>query len=592
MSPAPIRAPVVSWLYCHNPFYAVSAVLMLYAVRNAYGELEIGTINCWIMMGVLAGYTSVLALIGVLIVRWGKVWEDARSILLLLIVLFLAVSVSADDLFADIESAFGGAALLAVGFVFSSVLSEVVLRFAAIRLGAAYRVPYHLLLLLFFAAPWWCSPGLHPRSPAELEWAIFLFPLTAAGLLLCLVPAVRRGPGFVTNNGTPWGWPWFPWAAFGVIIGAVALRTFALCMTFGPSGPIWVYLSGGGRAIAFDTMWGPYFLVPPAFSVLVLLLDGSLVTENRRLTRRILWGAPALLALCLPMSTGPVFREFLRHFTTSLGSPLWLAVWLLVGFYSWALCRKAAGAGIGVLAMTGLLSIVGPQSISFNTLTPPQPWPLLIVGGALLVWAWRDRSTAIGALSSLVLTAAVWLVVPSTPAAVFRVTICYHLLWLAVVVLGLAGRDRLAIWLRIVGALLMPLASVVVLASPRAAEVPLVGRLVYVAALAVTCFVIARVWRSRWYLYAFTSLLAIGGYGSAALGFRGAAGVLGRSAVTSFAWSVGALLLALLISAHKASWLPPRLFPRWANGHPPDVPPTDSPADTVSDNDGREIDDG
>lgn len=591
MSPAPLRAPVVSWLYSHNPFYAVSAVLMLYAIRSAYGELEIGTINCWIMMGVLAGYTLVLALIGVLIVRWGKVWEDARSILLLLIVLFLAVSVSADDLFADIESTVGGAALMAVGFVFSAVLSEAVLRCAQIRLAAAYRVPYHLLLLLFFAAPWWCSPGLHPRSPAELEWTIVLFPATAAALLLGLVPAVRRGPRFVAQNGTPWDWPWFPWAAFGVIVGAVALRTFALCMTFGPSGPIWVPLTGGGRAIAFDTMWGPHFLVPPAFSVLVLLLEGSLATGNRRLTRRILWGAPVLLALCVPFSTGPVYREFLRHFTTSLGSPLWLGVWLLLGFYSWGLLRKSAGAGVGVLAMSGLLSIVGPQSISFNSLAPPQPWPLFLVGGSMLVWAWRARSTAIGALSSIVLTAAVWLVVPSTPAAGFRVTICYHLLWLAVIVLGLVGRDRLAIGLRIVGALLMPLASVVVLASPRAAEVPLVGRLTYVVVLAVACFVIARIWRSRWYLYAFTSLLAIGGYGSAALGFRGATGVLGRSAMTSFAWSVGALLLALLISAHKARWLPPRLFPRWANGHTPDVPPSDSPAVTLPDSDSQAIDD-
>ena len=43
------------------------------------------------MMGVLAGYTLVLATIGVVIVRFGKVWDDARSILLLLLLLFLAV---------------------------------------------------------------------------------------------------------------------------------------------------------------------------------------------------------------------------------------------------------------------------------------------------------------------------------------------------------------------------------------------------------------------------------------------------------------------------------------------------------------------
>ena len=67
MSEPTPRPSVLRSLYNHNPFYAVSAVLMLYAVRAAYGELEIGTINCWIMMGVLAAYTLVLAGIGVLI---------------------------------------------------------------------------------------------------------------------------------------------------------------------------------------------------------------------------------------------------------------------------------------------------------------------------------------------------------------------------------------------------------------------------------------------------------------------------------------------------------------------------------------------
>src|ERR1700733_5177266 len=102
MATAPVRPSLVKYLYTHNPFYAISAVLMLYSLRTAYNTLQGGTNNCWLMTGVLAGYTLVLAAIGVLIVRWGKVWEDARSILLLLLVLFLAVSISADDLFVKV----------------------------------------------------------------------------------------------------------------------------------------------------------------------------------------------------------------------------------------------------------------------------------------------------------------------------------------------------------------------------------------------------------------------------------------------------------------------------------------------------------
>ncbi len=134
MSAAKSRAPFLASLYNHNPFYAISTVLMLFAVRNAYGELTIGAINCWIMMGVLAAYTVVLAVIGILIVRKGKVWEDARSIALLLLILFLAVSISGDDLFAGMESSAGGGLLVLCGYIFSALVTETFLRGARIRL--------------------------------------------------------------------------------------------------------------------------------------------------------------------------------------------------------------------------------------------------------------------------------------------------------------------------------------------------------------------------------------------------------------------------------------------------------------------------
>ena len=112
MAAPAVRPSIVKYLYTHNPFYAISAVLMLYAIRTAYERLGIEASNCWLMTGALAGYTLVLAVIGVWIVRWGKVWEDARSILLMLLVLFLAVSISADDLFVKAETSSTATALL------------------------------------------------------------------------------------------------------------------------------------------------------------------------------------------------------------------------------------------------------------------------------------------------------------------------------------------------------------------------------------------------------------------------------------------------------------------------------------------------
>lgn len=108
MSTARVRPPWAAWLYTHNPFYAISVVLMLFGVRAAFGTLEIGSINSWIMLGVLAAYTLALAGIAVAIVRWGNVWDDARSLFLLLLLLFLAVSISADELFVRSPSSVAG----------------------------------------------------------------------------------------------------------------------------------------------------------------------------------------------------------------------------------------------------------------------------------------------------------------------------------------------------------------------------------------------------------------------------------------------------------------------------------------------------
>jgi hypothetical protein len=260
-----------------------------------------------------------------------------------------------------------------------------VLHCAWIRLPALYRIPLHLMLVLFYVAPWWCSPELHPRSVAELEWAIFLFPLAAAGILLMLWSAARKGPAFVAENGTPWGWPMFPWTAFAVISVAVALRTFALSMTFGPAGPIWVRLSGHQLAISYDTMWGPYFLVPPACSILLLLLEGSVATGNRRLLQRLMWLAPTLLLLSIPVSDAPVAREFLDRFVDTAGSPVWLTVGLLLAFYGLAAWRRVGGAFTGLLGTTALLSVIGPETIGVRSLLTPQPWPLYLVGAALLL---------------------------------------------------------------------------------------------------------------------------------------------------------------------------------------------------------------
>jgi hypothetical protein len=565
MSRSAQRPSVLRYLYTHNPFYAVSAVLMLYAIWAAYSRLEFGPGRTWLMTGVLAGYTLLLATIGVWIVRWGKVWEDARSILLLLLVLFLAVSISADSLFVRADTSRSATFLLVWGFLFSASVSEAVLWGAGVELGWLYRVPYHLLLALFYVAPWWYSPELRPRSEESLDWMLLLFPLAAALLLLSLWPAVRGGAQYVAQNGTPWSWPLFPGTAFGVIAGAVGLRSYALTMTFGLDGSIWKKYPGG-RSIVFDTIWGPYFLVPLAFAILVLVLEVGLVSRNRRIVQRVTNFAPLMLLLALPWTDGKVFREFFGVFVTTVGSPLWWTCWLLLALYVWAWIRGVRMAPQLSLAAGALFAIVGPRTVDVDSFVQPRPWPLLIIGVLLFAHGIRARSSVACTAAALVGAFGLWWLAPQTALGSWRTPLCLNALWFAILIVGISFTDPFARILRGIAAALFPAAAFFAVTA-SAERAPREWIYLYVALLVVACLVIA-VWRrSRLFLYGFGGMAAVVLYAGFVTVFRRATGVLGREAMTAFVWSLGMLLLAFLISAQKARWLPRRMVPRSPNGN-------------------------
>ena len=266
--------------------------------------------------------------------------------------------------------------------------------------------------------------------------------------------------------------------------------------------------------------------------------------------------SPLLLLLAMPATTGPVHTGFLFKVTDVLGGPIWLTLWLLIGFYLLAAVRRVPGAFTAGLGAVALLSIVGPQTLGSRTLIEPTPWPLLLDGGLLLMLGLRQRSSGICAAGVLAATAGIWLVIPDTVLFEYRFTTCFHLLWISTLVLGLTMKDDFSRVLQCASALLVPLVAVVVILNERAAEIPLAWRLTYVATWAVGCLLIARLWSNRWFTYSFAATLSILLYTSATYGFRLATRTLDQSAVIAFLWSVGALLLAFLISAHKARWLP------------------------------------
>jgi len=86
----------VRFLYSQNPFYLLSVSFVLHGTGIWY-RANATTHSPWILFGIIASYIAMMAGTGFVIVRRGQVWDDARSLLLILFVLFLELAMTADD---------------------------------------------------------------------------------------------------------------------------------------------------------------------------------------------------------------------------------------------------------------------------------------------------------------------------------------------------------------------------------------------------------------------------------------------------------------------------------------------------------------
>lgn len=316
--------------------------------------------------------------------------------------------------------------------------------------------------------------------------------------------------------------------------------------------------------------------MPLGFAIL-LLLEAGIVTKNERFLRRVMTGAPLLLLLSVPMGGGPIFHGFSQDVTSRLGSPVWMTVWVLATYYAWATFRLAPRANVGLLSMLALLSVVGRSTVDVQTLVGPYEWPFFVVSALLFVQGLYHRSSAACTAAAMAATLGLWITLEPTSFGDYRYLISSHGLWLAVVILGLTFHDSFAGILRATGALSAPVAALAVMLMTPIAPVPNSWQLSYVVALTAAWVVILCLTRDRWYFISFALTGGVAGYAGMMLAYHRAADFIGHPAMTSFAWSIGTLLLAFLISAHKAHWLPPHLLPRWANGSSPGQLGSDEP---------------
>jgi hypothetical protein len=345
------------FLYTHNPFYAISASLVFWGLESSFDQ-NIYAFQSLALMGGLVIYTLVLSLAAFVVIRLGKVWDDGRSLLLLVVLMLLATSISFDGALSKYPR--NGALCSLAGLVFSVLVTEALLRGLKIRLPPLFRLPYYLTLGLFFVYPvalrW--MPAFHEPYGDGIQWALLAFPLLAAIVCLSLLPAVRRGSQYVRDNGTPWPWPWYPWALFFTIGLGVCGRSYYICMS--------MHMAGG-----FTTIFAPYFLVPFLFAVNILLLETGLVSGSVAVKRAAMLAPASLIVLAMVPPGGNLSLRFLHEvfLPTIHSGPLFLTMIAVAAFFAWAVWRRVAHAVEALSAVLLLLAFIGPGTVNAESIT-------------------------------------------------------------------------------------------------------------------------------------------------------------------------------------------------------------------------------
>ena len=301
-------------VYAQNPFYLLSAALVFYGVSVVFHGSAAATSRWW-LLGLMTGYTVLMGGTAWGIVRFGKVWEDARSLLLIVVMLLLATSVSLDEV--GIKQTQRGVPIILMALVCAIVISLALLRLLKIRLRAGYQWPYFLLLGLLYLYPLGIMLLQEYGDAGDmraLTWAVLGFPCVMGAGFLTLIPAMRRGEGYVRENGTPWRWPGFPLLLFMALAFGVCVRQYFLSISFLP-------IAGAENPFGF------YCLTPFLLCLSVLGVEYAHV----RGVASARWPALAapLLIVWLTFSGAEesgAHRQALDLVTSSLGGPVFLTL--------------------------------------------------------------------------------------------------------------------------------------------------------------------------------------------------------------------------------------------------------------------------
>ena len=485
---------VVNLLVNQNPFYLISAALVLYGLSAGFGTDDIW-INTTIPLTILLAYAAVLAGIALFLIRYGKVWNDVRSILLALMLLFFNLSAALDEL---LLRGTDSSRLLALGvWVMVPCLVEVLRRGIGIRWPRQFVIVFHLILGLILIYPSMPAYFLLSEMGDATLWAIVAFPVLGALGLLAALPSVRIFARGDWCNNTPWQRLQF--IAIGGFALALVARTYLLATAFYPDPGMAV---GGFHKL--DTPFGGWLCAPILLAVLALCLEYALVTQSNRLRRFALFGAPLVMLISMLGPDSQAFYAMRAFVAAEVASPTFLTGIgaLMLGGY--ACCRRVPQAGASVFMTLLAFSPVGTDTVGLDSLQFPYWFTLALLTAGCVMALLMNRHSLWFIAGTVTFLLMLGSLASEQISAEWLALLIGHLALASMVVCACWFKDKLAKFITGVFAFALPGLAIFALwgdVGPLA-DLHAATRLIYLAGLGSVGYLLQRCVNREWFLRA------------------------------------------------------------------------------------------
>ena len=532
---------LLRYLYTQNPFYLIGTGLALYGVRIVASTESSLLADPIVLAGMLGAMMVLMALLTFVLIKAGNVWDDARTIMLSMLLVIVGMVTGCDS--QVVLRPWTAVAVLGGAFTITVVLIESLIRGIGIRVSAHVRVPlYGLLGAIFFFALVFSSEFQIPLvSDLSSSGKIYLFAWVVAGMMLLCLPAIWAGRAVAEPNGTPWAWPFFPWSVFVVLIAAACLRLYLLSLAFYPG-------EGWSNPLAL------HFFMPIGLATMILICE-AVHRQSKHAHDDCGFGFFAILVglMAIVWQGDELKHEFASEVANSLASPLFLALTIVSAYGVILWLRRPYQTPVSQVLVLVVLAFTGPGDL-LPGLAIRSVVPVFLIAAYCGMSAWLHDSTLrwIAACIPLLLAETLWLGqnYQWVIVAIQAVALCQLL------ALGIAfsrsdsNALRLRIGTMISTGLLILLAGGAAITS-ELMTLQLLGVCLLLQASLMVAGVMSR-WRPAWIIAAYYSILTL-------VSVVAQCGMLSDGETRrGLAWIGSAtvcFIAGLAISSYKAGWL-------------------------------------